>query len=1329
MYKPPQKKNSSWTPSTVQKKGKSPSKLGHFSIQPKSNPSSTSSQEIGEYSRDSADRLTANVMRGIQAKKQEEAERLTLSEAEGSTLQPKFESPWAPTFEPPPPLPESPASKLKGAFAPVSKNPIQRQCADCAKEEKEQVGEEKKDLEEIGIQTKLTIGAPGDTYEQEADRVASQVMSMSAPPDSSASVQLQLDTNHPHHPKQIWQRAQSIKPVMQRQIDPRVQMRQMIQRAHQIDGNQASGNLENRLNASKGGGSPLSEDVRGFMEPRFGADFSGVRVHTGGEAVQMNQELGAQAFTHGSDVYFGAGEEPGNNELTAHELTHVVQQSQVRVNTTTQLKGLGVDNATGLEYEVDATGAKSTGSRQSGRLGMEAKGGTQVPVQMRIASAPLQIQKAPSQEPSVPIDIRFKANISGEEFKQIAMKQLFGGPIENVVWSSIKPSYKASDSPVKLLVSHSLLKRYRAEVNEDKGIDIDDSGGVEGAEERRKDFRDTATQEEKSEINQEIDQRYYAVTGDKPGTKITSSKADEGKRKLWLQLRDEVLFQREYAKNLPPKVQKFLKESIRGRVMTAKDYEQLFRIGKMIESLPADISQDYLSKITNSTTDLSQFEASLHQHVEAHAKNQAVIEENLENSQKLAGLDEVYKKYRLWKTLIKSASGPGVGAGGIVILREAGKLREEIDIAVKKEGFSSVEDFEFFIKKFEKSFTQHSQVIALNLIDKLQGKLYKEQQRYTENSELKQLLALIKSGKTKEKLSRTYPIFQEEELPDDKKIDLEKLRKMSTSDELGTYLTAKVNERQQDAGKARGHIDSDPNVIFKLDKLMPQFFLQQDIAQGSIHQMIIEDKLKDDAITKLVVGIATAIVAIALAVISLGTAIPAIVAAGAAAAGFGLSAYMAYEEYKNYTLENDLTKVGFADDPSLVWLIIAVAGAVLDLGAAVKAVNAIGKGAKALDATKDLAVFEKVLAEARKAGKIDAKISDAVISAAKARIGYTAASDNLTQILINSKGLKNFLDPQVYIELVKMAKFKAQQGVTNFNHYLLEIRKMRKAAKIGDLSGEELLKVKQAWAEGRALAGLTDDALKGADGLVKPVKDAVIKRITGDTKFAFTHTDEELRAIIAKGKAVGLSQKEIEHLIFTSCRKDKPLNAIQLMNQIDFHKYLKSRGFPAKFKNMKDFDDFKSFLRDQFSAIGVKTDDLRIQGSAVRSATADDIDAAAMISHSDFDNLIKKIYGTKLKENNVALDLKNYSHDDLAELAKRIDNNPKSFNGTARQDFYFNFTNKIIQPIPKKKAVYQAMDLGRMLEALQKRFPHLNIDNFTIQVRGGKYDSYPFWQL
>jgi len=152
-YKPVQKKNLSWTPAKVQKKGKSPGKLGHFSIQPQPHQTSAPSQEIGEYKRASADRLAANVMRGIQAKEQEQAETLTLNfdrlncrEAEGSTVQRKSESPWAPGFDVAPPITQSPTSQMRKAFAPVSENPIQRQCADCAKEEEEQAGEAGKDL-------------------------------------------------------------------------------------------------------------------------------------------------------------------------------------------------------------------------------------------------------------------------------------------------------------------------------------------------------------------------------------------------------------------------------------------------------------------------------------------------------------------------------------------------------------------------------------------------------------------------------------------------------------------------------------------------------------------------------------------------------------------------------------------------------------------------------------------------------------------------------------------------------------------------------------------------------------------------------------------------------------------------------------------------------------------------------------------------------------------------------------------------------------------------------------------------------------------------------
>lgn len=86
-----------------------------------------------------------------------------------------------------------------------------------------------------------------------------------------------------------------------------------------------------RLSATRGGGRPLPDGVRGQMEASFGADFSGVRVHTGSEATQLNSAVSAQAFTRGQDIYLGEGrsnlESSVGKKLLAHELTHTIQQT------------------------------------------------------------------------------------------------------------------------------------------------------------------------------------------------------------------------------------------------------------------------------------------------------------------------------------------------------------------------------------------------------------------------------------------------------------------------------------------------------------------------------------------------------------------------------------------------------------------------------------------------------------------------------------------------------------------------------------------------------------------------------------------------------------------------------------------------------------------------------------------------------------------------------------------------------------------------------------------------------------------------------------------
>ncbi len=109
-----------------------------------------------------------------------------------------------------------------------------------------------------------------------------------------------------------------------------LQMKPMVQRVSD-GGIAASSDLETSIQQARGGGHPLAESIKSPMEQAFGADFSGVKVHTDGQSDQLNRSIQARAFTTGQDVFFRQGEynpgSRGGQELIAHELTHVVQQN------------------------------------------------------------------------------------------------------------------------------------------------------------------------------------------------------------------------------------------------------------------------------------------------------------------------------------------------------------------------------------------------------------------------------------------------------------------------------------------------------------------------------------------------------------------------------------------------------------------------------------------------------------------------------------------------------------------------------------------------------------------------------------------------------------------------------------------------------------------------------------------------------------------------------------------------------------------------------------------------------------------------------------------
>jgi hypothetical protein len=153
--------------------------------------------------------------------------------------------------------------------------------------------------------------------------------------------------------------------TLQQQIGNRAVQRLLAQRSgdgpFDLDDETAG-----RINNARGSGQSLDGNVQAKMADATGHDFSGVKVHTGPEAHALNESLSAKAFTTGNDIFFREGAyNPGSSsgqELLAHELTHVVQQSSGRVGN----GGSGMTvNAPGDAFEQEADSVARAMSSES----------------------------------------------------------------------------------------------------------------------------------------------------------------------------------------------------------------------------------------------------------------------------------------------------------------------------------------------------------------------------------------------------------------------------------------------------------------------------------------------------------------------------------------------------------------------------------------------------------------------------------------------------------------------------------------------------------------------------------------------------------------------------------------------------------------------------------------------------------------------------------------------------------------------------------------------------------------------------------------------------
>ena len=185
------------------------------------------------------------------------------------------------------------------------------ECADC----------EKNKL--TGIQAKLKIGAANDRYEQEADRIADQVMSKSQT-SKIASAPIKVQRLHANTDGAF--------------------------------GASVPSSVQKTLSSS---GKPLHPVLKHDMETRFGHNFSNVRIHTGTLAANSARDINARAYTSGNNIVFSNGQFSPYNEssrrLLAHELTHVIQQTDssitniMRQEDTSRYTGCSIDQMSSIE--------------------------------------------------------------------------------------------------------------------------------------------------------------------------------------------------------------------------------------------------------------------------------------------------------------------------------------------------------------------------------------------------------------------------------------------------------------------------------------------------------------------------------------------------------------------------------------------------------------------------------------------------------------------------------------------------------------------------------------------------------------------------------------------------------------------------------------------------------------------------------------------------------------------------------------------------------------------------------------------------------------------
>lgn len=989
-------------------------------------------------------------------------------------------------------------------------------------------------------QTKLSVNNPGDEYEQEADAVADKVMRA----NGNAVEQTKIN------PVSIIQRG--IEPTLNKEETEETEVTEEEEETEDITEENEKPRKRKEVRSVKptvsaavnqtlqSAGEPMDKNTRSFMEKRFGYDFSKVRIHNDSLANESAKDIHAMAYTHQHHIAFGAGKyqpqtEPGKR-LLAHELTHVIQQSKMKYDSLIQ-KG---DDST----------------------------------------------KNPKPEKRVNIPVKIPPGINSDlQFKRYAEVKIFGKVI-NAKWDrNLGDDYCRSHigETIYFNVPISDLGNYGKD-NPDKEVIDNEYGSLGG--------------EEQSDINDEIDQRYYESTNIDPAEKI--QKGESGKMAIWNSIKRQVMAEKMKLDSLPAGLKEFLKSD---QTFTPENYRALTEIATVLKQFDAADFFDYKSKIDEETTDLERLKNALQNYLKEKAERKKELNSKEVIKTKLEGTENIYQQYKDYITKRDSTMPAGSGAGAVKAMGNwvdwhATLPQDKIDLEtnLKAKGFNSIQDFEKHIKDYELAFRKETILIAQDHLKRYNHLLYEEEKKINDPVYLANLFSELAASGAKGNYDAadsktTAAIFvmapHGDHIPDsqiDRQVDLaveanaqnekgatavlsipsvsplmkeDKFDKKAVAvagsqEKLKSIMLSYISKKRGEVEETWGDINAHQDRIYELDNLILLSKSLQQVDNKSIYGLIIQDKIKELSKGKLLKAICFIIISIVLVAASFGTGAIAIAAAGAS---LGMSLYGVYEEIEKYKRDSSAHDVGLlSDDPSLGWVLLAIVGAGLDaagVSAAFKAAKPIAEATtvfnKSAQAAEDVLKLEKDLAAI---ADLQAEISKNITRAAEAQ---SKARQALNSIVEAGGRLNSVIIPGTheFVKLTMAAYQVIKKGVLDFSTFLKELKAAKLIEDVAVITEEQRLILKQAFEKGRELSQAGDDIAKEIETAIKEGNFSKLDVLVNTTGKAAQYTVDwtVLEAKIMSRLSTQIEQKVLDKMIKTLKSADS--EGLKLANKLE----------------------------------------------------------------------------------------------------------------------------------------------------------------------------------